>query len=285
MAAAQQLEEPPRTPADDGLFGPESVTWRLYAQPSVGVGIGTAVLMQMLLPGVVRMINQSSSFKNDTALRARLTLEYMTTTTYGDVASAERAGEMLRNIHRAQKAIDPITKAEYKADEPDLLMWVQNTIVWASLRASELWGPKLTAAERDGFVVEQRIAARLVGIDPASAPGSAAELDDYMDSMRPRLAMTEDARALVLESMLAPKPGGSTWTERLIARAFIDMLPRDMAGLFGLRRGTWSRWTTGLVAGVLLRLAASREPYPKLLPGLRQDAMSGTFSGGHANRP
>ena len=38
---ASAAAEPPRAPADDGLFGPESVTWRLYAQASVGVGIGT----------------------------------------------------------------------------------------------------------------------------------------------------------------------------------------------------------------------------------------------------
>src|SRR6266566_3604110 len=86
-------------PKDDGLFGPRSVTWRIMAAPSTGVGIGTAVLMQMLLPGVVRMINQSSTFKSDPALRGRLTMEYGATTTYGDTEAAERAGEFMRNIH------------------------------------------------------------------------------------------------------------------------------------------------------------------------------------------
>src|SRR5579875_2827100 len=150
-------------PKDDGLFGPGSVTWRVMAAPSAGPAIGTAVLMQMLLPGVVHMIALSSTFKSAPETRARLTAEYGLTTTFGDTEAAERAGGLLRNIHEHRTAIDPETGAEYRADKPDLLLWVHATIVFSLLRGAERWGPRLSAEERDRFVAEQRTAARLVG--------------------------------------------------------------------------------------------------------------------------
>ncbi|HEU5430211.1 MAG TPA: oxygenase MpaB family protein, partial [Thermomicrobiales bacterium] len=88
------------SPADDGLFGPESVSWRVFASPAASIGGATAVLMQMLLPRVVRMIDQASNVRADPYGRQRLTGEYLMTITYGDVAAAERAGEVLRRIHQ-----------------------------------------------------------------------------------------------------------------------------------------------------------------------------------------
>jgi len=249
------------------------------AAPSVGVGIGTAVLMQMLVPGVVRMLNQASSFKNDPALRGRLTTEFMTTVTYGDTESAERAGQMLRTIHHHHTAVDPDTGEGYRADRPDLLLWVHATVVWSALRAAELWGPRLTDTERDRFVHEQRTAARLVGLDPATVPGSVSALDAYMQAMRLQLAFTPDAQLLVLDSMLGPKPGGSTWIERAVAGAFIDMLPAEMSKLYGFRRGWWARWTTALAARALVWFADTSVPYDKALPTLRAEARQGAFSG------
>ncbi len=49
-------------PTDDGLFGPDTVTWRLGTAPAAAVAIPAAVLMQMLHPRVMWMIDQASTF-------------------------------------------------------------------------------------------------------------------------------------------------------------------------------------------------------------------------------
>ncbi|HYH12023.1 MAG TPA: oxygenase MpaB family protein, partial [Thermomicrobiales bacterium] len=136
-----ELDETLRSPADDGLFGPDSVTWKVMASAGTSLGTVTAVLAQMLHPRVVRLIAQASTFERNPELRGRLTAQYATTITYGDTAAAENAGAMLRRLHSRMKATDVDTGQQYDANDPDLLMWVHATIPWSLLRAYDRWGP------------------------------------------------------------------------------------------------------------------------------------------------
>src|SRR5688572_11730064 len=92
-------------------------------------------------------------------------------------ASTVERNPALRALHSRMKAVDVDTGVAYDAGEPDLLRWVHVTIPWALLRACDRWGPAFTPAERDQFILEQRVAARLVGLDPESVPGNMAELE------------------------------------------------------------------------------------------------------------
>ncbi|HBJ72682.1 MAG TPA: hypothetical protein DDY88_02975, partial [Actinobacteria bacterium] len=142
--------------ADDGLYGPDSVTWKVMAAPAVGLAAGAAAMVQMLLPPVMYVVDQASSVRLKPEERAKLTGDYTVTITYGDVASAERAGEQLRRLHATRKAVDPNTGAAYQADDPDSLVWVHQALTWMILRALRTYGPSLTSAEEDQFVKEQR---------------------------------------------------------------------------------------------------------------------------------
>jgi uncharacterized protein (DUF2236 family) len=250
------------------------------AAPATSIGASAAVLVQMLLPRVMRMIDQASSFREDWDERARLTGEYALTITYGDRAAAERAGEVLRRIHRRRTAVDPVTGETYAADEPDLLLWVHNALTWALLAAYGRWGPELSAAERDGFVEEQRIAARLVGIDPEVAPATTAALDAYMERMRPLMAYVieaKDVRDLVVPP--APPLTATGLVQRVMSRAAVDLLTPEMQELYGFR---WKRLNHALVVGgsaVLMGLAKAKVPYEKVLPDLRTYAASHAFGG------
>lgn len=265
-------------PSDDGLFGPESVTWRVMASPASSVGTAAAVLAQMLHPKVARLIVQASTFERNPELRGRLTAEYGLTTIYGDTRAAERAGETLRALHSRMKAVDPDTGKEYAADEPDLLLWVHATIPWAMLRVCDRWGPSLTASEKDRYVFEQRTAARLVGLDPDVAPGTADDLDAYIDTMMPRLAYTSAAgriRAIMVPRTI-PRTGSEVLT-RVMSLAAVDLLPQEMRQLYGY---WWSPLQRGLLSGVsnpLVRAAIKKTPYERALPSLREYASAHAF--------
>jgi uncharacterized protein (DUF2236 family) len=275
-ASAASLADEPH---DDGLFGPDSVTWRAFASPASAVGGSTAVLMQMLLPRVVRMIDQASHVREDPAERARLTSEYLTTIFYGDTAAAERAGEVLRRIHSHRQAVDPITGETYTPNEPDLLMWVHCTLVWAVLAACARWGPAFSPAERDRFVDEQRTAARLVGIDPELAPRTVAALDAYMDRMLPHLAYVTDTR-FMREMLVPPRlPFSLEGLVQLAAsRAFVDLLPPPMQDLYGFR-WNWLNHLGVQIGSTLLMAVAARTtlPYDKLVPELRAQSALHAF--------
>lgn len=277
-ARPKGLEEVAPAPADDGLFGPESVTWRVMASPAVSLGTVAAVLAQMLHPRVVRLIAQASTFERNPELRGRLTAEYGLTVTYGDTRSAERAGETLRALHSRMKAVDIETGQPYTADEPDLLRWVHCTIPWTTLRACDRWGPALTPAEKDRYVCEQRIAARLVGLDPDSVPATVAELDAYIDSMMPRLAYTAEAgriRAIMVPHKV-PR-GGKELLSRVMNLAAVDLLPEEMRHLYGYWWGPVQRGLLGAVSNRFLRDAVKKTPYERVLPDLRSYASAHAF--------
>ena len=61
--------------------------------------------------------------------------------------------------------------------------------------------------EIDGYYAEQRRAAALVGLDPSTVPGSAAEIADYYAQIRPELRMTPDAARTALFLTAPPVPG------------------------------------------------------------------------------
>ncbi|HWV22593.1 MAG TPA: oxygenase MpaB family protein [Thermomicrobiales bacterium] len=281
MPAAKRPVEMDRelgVPVDDGLFGPDSVTWRVMASPSTSLGTSAAVLAQMLHPRVVRLIGQASTFEKNPELRARLTAQYGLTITYGDTATAEAAGATLRKLHSRMKATDVETGETYDANEPELLRWVHTTIPWAMLRAYDRWGPELTDEEKDRFVDEQRVSARLAGVDPETVPSTAAGLDEYIASMLPKLAYTTEAgriRAIIVPRKV-PRNGNEI-VMRLMSLAAVDLLPPEMRELYGYWWGPLQRGILGVATNGLVRSAVKKTPYERVLPQMREQATAHAF--------
>lgn len=281
-ARPKEIEGDFEAPADDGLFGPDSVTWKVGASPSASIGTATAVLAQMLHPGVVRLLGQVSTFEKHPELRAKRTAQYGNTITYGDTAAAEHAGAMLRRLHSKMKATDINTGEEYDANEPDLLMWVHCTIPWAMLRAFDRWGPELTTVEKDKYVREQRISARLVGLDPETAPGSVAELEAYMASMEPKLAYTSEAgriRAIMVPRKM-PRSGGDLLTRlvtRMVTYGAVDLLTTEMRQLYGYWWGPLQRGLIGMASSSIVTAAVKKTRYEQVLPAIREQATIHAF--------
>jgi uncharacterized protein (DUF2236 family) len=274
------LAEEAQHPEDDGFFGPQSVTWRAYASPASSIGVATAVMLQMIHPRVVRMIDQASNVRQDPAGRAAATGQYGITITFGDKATAERAGEVLRRIHSHRQATDPITGETYTPNEPDLLMWVHCTLVWAVLAACQRFGPEFTGLEQDRFVDEQRISARLVGIDPETAPRSVAELEVYMQGMRPYLGYVTSTR-FMREMMVPPKlpftPAGIV--QLALTRAAVDLLPEDIQDLYGFRWTGLNHLLVRLGSGLIMKSAQEKVNYSSMVAELRKQTDVHAFGG------
>lgn len=267
-------------PEDDGFFGPGSVTWRAYASPSSSIGVAAAVLLQMIHPRVVRMIDQASNVRQDPAGRAAATGQYGITITFGDRATAERAGEVLRRIHSHRQAVDPMTGETYTPNEPDLLMWVHCTLVWSVLAASRRFGPAFTLEEQDRFVDEQRVSARLVGINPETAPRDVAALDAYMQGMRPHLGYVTSTR-FMREMMVPPTlpftPAGLV--QLVMTRAAVDLLPDDIQDLYGFRWTGLNHLLVRLGSGIIMKSAQEKVNYASLISELRKQTDVHAFGG------
>lgn len=182
--------------ADPGLFGPDSVTWQLHADPMMWIAGIRALYLQALHPRAVRGVMQNSDFRRDAWGRLLRTASFVGTTTYGTTEAAERAGARVRKIHSRLGATDPDTGERYGVDEPALLLWVHCAEIDSYLHVARRSGFRLTEAQADRYVAEHRTSARLVGLDPTEVPASQHELAAYFEKVRPELAAGADARAV-----------------------------------------------------------------------------------------
>jgi uncharacterized protein (DUF2236 family) len=196
------------TAGDLGLFGPGSVSWRLYAEPILLVGGLRALYLQALHPVAIAGVAQNSDYRGDPWGRLMRTSDFIATVVYGTTEQARAAGRRVRAIHRRMRGIDPRTGEFFRIDDPELLRWVHVTEVESFLTTAVRAGLDLTAGEIDRYYDEQRRSAELVGLDPGSVPGSAAEVDRYYAGIRPHLRLTRDSADAALFLAAPPLPHG-----------------------------------------------------------------------------
>ncbi|MER6129000.1 oxygenase MpaB family protein, partial [Streptomyces sp. NPDC001795] len=116
------------------------------------------------------------------------------TTTYGTTEAAERAGARVRKIHSMLGATDPDTGERYGIDAPELLLWVHCAEIDSYLHVLRRSGFRLTDAQADRYIRENRVGAELVGLDAEQVPGDQTELAAYFEKVRPELAAGPEAR-------------------------------------------------------------------------------------------
>ncbi|MFF3853951.1 oxygenase MpaB family protein [Micromonospora sp. NPDC002575] len=233
---------------DLGLFGPESVTWKVHEEPILIVAGLRSLYLQALHPRAMAGVAQNSNYRTDAWGRLVRTATYVATAVYGTTAEAEAAGARLRRLHGRMRATDPDTGEEFRIDEPELLRWVHVTEVESFLGTARRAGLRLTDAEVDGYYTEQRRAAALVGLDPAGVPGTAAEVADYYRQVRPALRMTREAAETALFLTAPPLP----WKLNLPARVGVNLGPARLAyfGVAGTAFALLPPWARRLYGGL-----------------------------------
>src|SRR5215469_9909793 len=192
----------PDQPADDGFFGPASVTWRISGDLSAPVAGLRALLLQALHPLAMAGVDQHSDWRRDPVGRLAATSAYLSTVSFGEQAAAERAAARVRKIHARVSGVDEVTGRPYAATDPALLLWVHAALVDSNLVARTLFGTPLSAADADSYVREMVVAAELVGVPRAMVPATAAQLARYIAEMRPELVCTRaasDSMAFLLD--------------------------------------------------------------------------------------
>jgi uncharacterized protein (DUF2236 family) len=235
-SAAAFVAGVPEYPADDGFFGPASVTWRLSGDLSSPVAGLRSLLLQALHPLAMAGVDQHSDWRRDPVGRLAATSGYLATVTFGDRAAAERAAARVRRIHGHVTGTDPVTGRAYAAGDPALLLWVHAALVDSALSACGLFGAALTPQDADRYVAEMTVAAELAGVPAGLAPASTAALAGYLDSVRPELQCTPAAAGAVGYLLDLPEMTeeiGEIWQD--IRDGAIGSLPEWAQDMYGYR--------------------------------------------------
>lgn len=199
VVAAQQIDLP-----DPGLYGPDSVTWRVHSDPSMALGGLRALLLQAVHPLAMAGVAQHSDFRGDPWGRLFRTAEYVGVTTYGTTQEARRAGAKVRGIHRQLGGIEPESGQAYRVNDPRLLTWVHCCETESFLSTAVRCGLRLTKSEQDRYYAEQVRGAELVGL--TTAPDSVQAMQDYFQAMRPELRVTAEAWKAARFVLIPPMP-------------------------------------------------------------------------------
>lgn len=234
------------------------MSWEINADlASVSQAGLPAIVLEILHPSVIAGVQDLSNYREDPFQRARATLGYVLATTFGNTEAATAVIERVKQIHSFVTGIRP-DGVPYRALDPDLIAWVHICIPWMILRVYEETKRPLSQHEKDRYLTEQAVIGRLGGAD--RVPETAAELDDYVESMRPRLAVNAQTREFVDFLMTSPfLPGLPERIDRQLHRftiyAGMSRAPRWAQELIGYDRPPL---TTRTLMGPMLRLEAQR---------------------------
>jgi uncharacterized protein (DUF2236 family) len=253
-----RMSAQPQSVPDPGLYGPDSVTWRVHADPTMALAGLRALFLQAVHPLAMAGVADHSDFREDPWGRLFRTADYIGVTTYGTRVQAERAGAKVRGIHRRLSGIEAESGIAYRVSDPNLLLWVHCVEVESFLTTAVRSGLRVSRADRDRYYAEQTVGSALVGLDPKQVPGSVEEMAAYFTRIRPELRVTAEARrtaAFILWPPMPTKvtrgtPARAAWIG-LAATAF-TMLPRWARRLYRLP-GLPTTDVAATLAGVALR--------------------------------
>jgi uncharacterized protein (DUF2236 family) len=217
---------------DAGLFGPDSVAWRLHADPAMIAAGMRALLVQALEPRAMAGVDQHSGYRTDPWGRLQRTTEFVYATTYGDASTAEAAAARVRSVHRCVRGVD-YTGRTYQASDPELLLWVHAVEVHSIVVAYRAYAGRLSNEDADRYVAEMVRVAELVGLSRDVAPSSMGELRDYLRGVQ-GLELTPAARDSMRTIFYPPMPLPLRPLWVIPTTAAIAILPRFARRMYGV---------------------------------------------------
>ncbi|MDP2713078.1 MAG: oxygenase MpaB family protein [Solirubrobacteraceae bacterium] len=244
---------------DYGFFGPDSVTWRVWRYPtSLTVGFQRAVVIEELDPALIAAVDASGGVRSRPRTRYDRTLCYFARVAFGDTRTTSKAADVLVKVHSKAIGIEPLSGNRYDANDPHSQLWIHLTAWHSILYAYERYGPgKLSPEDEARYWADCVTAAELQTCDPDDVPRTREEIQEYFETMRPRLSGSEAAQSMMdflLDGkvMFPPMPRLLTplmWTINKTMRiATIATMPRWMRKMAGVRQ---SRVTDVLIRPVM----------------------------------
>ena len=220
--------------SSDGYFAPDSMAWRLHADPTALLGGMRALLMQALEPRAMAGVSAFSSFRDDPWARLARTSQFVVTMTYGTREEADGAVAVVREIHSRVRGVAAETGQSFSADDPELLLYVHTTLVHSIVTGYRRFAGPLDDHAADQYVAEMTPFATLLGVPEPGVPQSMRELRDYFTTMRPNLRITDGAREGLGVILAPPMPLPLRPLWLLPALGAVSLLPGWARSMYGI---------------------------------------------------
>jgi uncharacterized protein (DUF2236 family) len=209
---------------DRGLFGPESIAWKIHADfISMMIGGISSLIMQALHPQALAGVWDHSSFRQDLKGRLGRTAFFIAATTYGPTEMANQVIDKVNRIHTKITGLDEFGKP-YSATDPHLLAWVHLTETRSFMSAFENHrSEKISLDQKNQYFLEMKSLGERIGA--IHLPNTYAATEKAIIEFVPELYFGDRAKSIIqllenFPSNLASKP-----FVKLISRAGFLNLP------------------------------------------------------------
>lgn len=241
---------------DPGLFGPDSMAWRVHANPiALAIGGVAAVILELAEPRVRSGVWDHSTFKTNPLGRMQRTGEATLITTYGPTKAAEARVAMVTRMHERVGGKTPEGQA-YTALESELMTWVHVTAGWGFMNAYHRYVRPLSRADQDRYYAEGGRLGRMFGAP--EPPDNVAGVEAWFDRMRPKLVPHPIiGEFLGIVSTTSPLGLAGRALQPLVVQAAIDLVPKDIQAKLGLSPNPLGLAAARAILGGLARGAES----------------------------
>jgi uncharacterized protein (DUF2236 family) len=231
---AVRAEPVPGMDRVEGLFGPESITWRVNREAVLLAGGGRALILQVAHPLVAAGVEQHSDYDVDPWGRLYRTLDITTKIVFGDAETSEHAALRLRGAHASVNG-SAGDGTPYDARDPDLLLWVWATLVESSVLVYQRYVERLTPEEIERYYVEQTRFAVACGVPEGHWPEDWRAFVRYFDrTVAEELTGGEDCRAIVRAVLRPDVPAPARPAFELLNLVTVGLLPETVRERLGL---------------------------------------------------
>jgi uncharacterized protein (DUF2236 family) len=196
----------------ESYFDDRSMMRCIHRERALALSGQRALLMQAAHPvAVVGLLAHTASLDEPYERLAR-TAETMNTIAFGSRTDADRITARVRAMHRrvsgtlAERVGPYPAGTPYRADDPELLLWVLFSLVDSALVVYRKYVRALSRDEEASYWEDYRTVGRLFGLKPHEMPASLDELDAYRREMLEgdALHVTDWARSRARQIVLSP---------------------------------------------------------------------------------
>lgn len=245
-----------------GLFDEHSITRRVNRENILLLGGGRALLMQLAHPKVAAGVDEHSDFRTHPIRRLRRTIRMTMAIVFGDRETALAAARGVNQVHARVQGRD------YRALDPELLLWVYATLADTALVTYETFVQPLLPGEREEFHEEFKLLGELLGIPHERFPTTVADFDAYVEQMVSTGPVRVDARARELAAqVMRPRarllPGPVMLPLNVVTTG---LLPPALREQYGLAWGPRQQRAYRIAIAVVPRVIALTPPLLRVWP-------------------
>jgi uncharacterized protein (DUF2236 family) len=195
-----------------GYFTDDSMLRRVHRERALALSGPRALLMQAAHPLAVSGLLAHTTALDDPYERLARTARVMGTIGFGSKRDADRVTAHVREMHakvrgKLKQRVGPYPAGtEYRADDPELLMWVLFTLVDSATVVYRKYVASLTTDQQAALWEDYRVIGRLFGLRDSDMPDGLDGLDRYRRELLEgdRLHVSDWARERAREIVLRP---------------------------------------------------------------------------------